>query len=89
MNADRGLCGGIHSYVSKQLRPIISVDSDAKLIVYGDKVRSQMQRFAPENIQVVFADVGKRVCAWWWCLSCVQMVRSLLRQGHHTVPWLV
>ena len=64
MNADRGLCGGIHSYVSKQLRPIITVDKEAKLVVYGDKVRSQMQRFAPENIQVVFADVGKRVCAW-------------------------
>lgn len=59
-SSDRGLCGGIHSYVSKQLRPIITVDKEAKLVVYGDKVRSQMQRFAPENIQVVFADVGKR-----------------------------
>lgn len=59
--ADRGLCGGIHSYVSKALKPIVTEDKDAKLVIYGDKVRSQMQRFSPKNIEMVFTDVGKKV----------------------------
>jgi hypothetical protein len=39
----------------------VTEDKDAKLVVYGDKVRGQMQRFAPQTIQMVFTDVGKKV----------------------------
>ena len=61
--SDRGLCGGIHSFVTKAIKPIVAADHEAKVIIYGDKVRTQLQRVCPKQIQLVFAEVGKKVWA--------------------------
>eukprot|EP01134_Creolimax_fragrantissima_P004292 CFRG4292T1 len=60
MSSDRGLCGGIHSTITKSIRPVVKIDDEAKVFIWGDKVRAQMRRIAPQLIQSHFAEIGKK-----------------------------
>ena len=63
VSSDRGLCGGIHSSVAKNIRALMatrSSDAATQIVCVGDKVRSIMQRFFPRNIAFHFSDIGKR-----------------------------
>lgn len=60
LSSDRGLCGGIHSAITKAVKPVINNDSEAKVFIWGDKVRMQLQRLYPKNIEAHFAEIGKR-----------------------------
>lgn len=60
LSSDRGLCGGIHSTITKSVTPLVNVDPEAKVFVVGDKVRSQLQRIAPMSIAGVFVGAGKK-----------------------------
>ena len=47
LSSDRGLCGGIHSSVSKAAKKYIAEQGDninVKVAVIGDKARLQLQR---------------------------------------------
>lgn len=79
--SDRGLCGGIHSYVTKAIKPIVADDPQAKLVIFGDKVRGQMQRVAAKNIELVFTEVGKKVCVSIkrHCSSCSLIMMGIMR----------
>ena len=47
LSSDRGLCGGIHSSVSKAVKAYIAEQSDntnVRLAIVGDKARLQLQR---------------------------------------------
>ena len=58
---DRGLCGGIHSTITREIKQILAEDPKSKIFIVGDKVRGQLVRFYPGNICGVFSDVGKKV----------------------------
>ncbi|XP_065829728.1 ATP synthase subunit gamma, mitochondrial-like [Oscarella lobularis] len=63
VTSDRGLCGGIHSGIGKDLRAYLSQQSketSTKLVVCGDKLRSLFQRSHPNQIMLAFSDIGKR-----------------------------
>jgi len=63
LTSDRGLCGGIHSSVAKNIRAVMaarSSDASTQLVCVGDKVRTIMQRFFPRNMVMHFSDIGKR-----------------------------
>lgn len=57
VSSDRGLCGGIHSNVSRQVRKI----KNASLVVLGDKARVQLSRDLRDRIKLSFNQVGKNV----------------------------
>ncbi len=63
ISSDRGLCGSVHSNVSKNIRNIMAhqgADNSTQLVCVGDKVRTIMQRFFRNNVVMHFADIGKK-----------------------------
>ena len=63
VTSDRGLCGGIHSSVAKNIRAIMadrSSEASTQIVCVGDKVRTIMQRFFPRNLLMHFSDIGKK-----------------------------
>jgi F-type H+-transporting ATPase subunit gamma len=60
-SSDKGLCGGIHSGLSKAARKIIAEKPDTDLVVIGEKSKAQLSRSAGKNIQLSFAGIGKDV----------------------------
>jgi len=60
-SSDKGLCGGIHSGLTRATRKLLSENSNLDLAVIGEKSKSQLSRSNPKNIQLSFAGVGKDV----------------------------
>lgn len=70
-SSDKGLCGGIHSSVSKRAKAeMAKISSSAaspettegpKIIVLGDKAKAQLSRSLGKNVAVSFNQVGKDV----------------------------
>ncbi|KAL7749368.1 atp3 gamma subunit of the F1 sector of mitochondrial F1F0 ATP synthase [Sorochytrium milnesiophthora] len=61
VSSDRGLCGGVHSAVTKALKRQLGTDADknAAVVVLGDKVRTQLARAAADNMRMTFNQLGK------------------------------
>lgn len=58
-SSDRGLCGGIHSSVSKATRRAMEQNPTSELVVLGDKPKAQLQRVFAKNIRLSFNQIGK------------------------------
>jgi len=66
ISSDKGLCGGIHSSVSKFTRRAIAdkdhpVDSDSPIMIIGDKSKAQLTRALPKNIALTFNQIGRDI----------------------------
>ncbi|KIK55511.1 hypothetical protein GYMLUDRAFT_76466 [Collybiopsis luxurians FD-317 M1] len=72
ISSDKGLCGGIHSSVTKATRraitnapdspiPGVSVDSDSPVMVVGDKSKAQLSRIYAGNFKLTFNQIGRDV----------------------------
>ena len=60
-SSDKGLCGGIHSGLSKATRRILEKKPNSDVIVIGEKAKSQLSRSSAKNLVLSFAGVGKDV----------------------------
>lgn len=60
VSSDGGLCGGIHSSVTRQLKRDLAKD-DGHIAVIGDKPKAQISRSLADHINVSFNSVGKDV----------------------------
>lgn len=60
-SSDKGLCGGIHSGLSKAARRLLQEKPNSDLVVLGEKSKSQLSRSNPKNIIMSFSGVGKDV----------------------------
>ncbi|KAK3300292.1 ATP synthase gamma chain mitochondrial precursor [Chaetomium fimeti] len=60
-SSDKGLCGGVHSGLSRYIRRRALEDSNFDLVILGEKCRSQLQRTNAKEIVLNFAGVGKDV----------------------------
>ncbi|KAI4289869.1 MAG: hypothetical protein L6R35_000853 [Caloplaca aegaea] len=60
-SSDKGLCGGIHSGLSKKTRALLEQNPDADIVVIGEKSKAQLSRSNGKKIQLSFAGVGKDV----------------------------
>jgi F-type H+-transporting ATPase subunit gamma len=60
-SSDKGLCGGIHSGLSRRVRKLLLENPTADLVVLGEKCKSQLGRSNGKQIQLSFAGVGKDV----------------------------
>lgn len=58
-SSDKGLCGGIHSGLSRYIRRQYANGLQADLVILGEKCKSQLQRTNAKDIQLSFAGVGK------------------------------
>ncbi|KAK9679728.1 atp3 gamma subunit of the F1 sector of mitochondrial F1F0 ATP synthase [Basidiobolus ranarum] len=59
VSSDRGLCGGIHSSVTKATKNILVQKPDSQVVVLGDKAKAQLSRTARANIVLSFNQLGK------------------------------
>lgn len=60
-SSDKGLCGGIHSGLSKAARRMLQDNPDADVVVLGEKSKAQLSRSNGKNLVLSFAGVGKDV----------------------------
>ena len=63
ISSDSGLCGGIHSSVSKFTRRNINEAGEAEnqIVVVGDRARNQLTRTNGDDIKLSFNQIGKQV----------------------------
>lgn len=60
-SSDKGLCGGIHSGLSKATRRMLEKQPDADIVVIGEKSKAQLGRSNGKNMVMSFAGIGKDV----------------------------
>ncbi|CAK7564897.1 MAG: atp3 gamma subunit of the F1 sector of mitochondrial F1F0 ATP synthase [Sporothrix epigloea] len=66
-SSDKGLCGGIHSGLSRTIRKMFNEQSAAgvsqpyDLVILGEKCKSQLQRTNGKDIALSFAGVGRDI----------------------------
>ncbi|RDA85846.1 hypothetical protein CP532_4895 [Ophiocordyceps camponoti-leonardi (nom. inval.)] len=60
-SSDKGLCGGIHSGMSRKIRSMSASEPPFDLVIIGEKCKSQLQRTNASNIRLTFSGVGKNV----------------------------
>ncbi|PWN52803.1 putative ATP3-F1F0-ATPase complex, F1 gamma subunit [Violaceomyces palustris] len=63
VSSDKGLCGGIHSSVSKRTKAEFKNlgGEDASIVVLGEKSKSQLARALPQSMALSFNQVGKDI----------------------------
>ena len=60
-SSDKGLCGGIHSGLSRATRRMLEEKPNSDLVVLGEKSKAQLGWSSGKSIQLSFAGVGKDV----------------------------
>lgn len=60
-SSDKGLCGGIHSGLTKRVRKMFLDTPDADIVVLGEKCKAQLSRSNNKNIVLNFAGIGKDI----------------------------
>ncbi|KAI0672139.1 ATP synthase F1 gamma [Trametes maxima] len=65
VSSDKGLCGGIHSSVTKATRRAFAekdkVDEESPVMVIGDKSKAQLSRLLPKNLVMSFNQIGRDI----------------------------
>ncbi|KAG8623702.1 hypothetical protein KVT40_008678 [Elsinoe batatas] len=60
-SSDKGLCGGIHSGLSRYTRRALAENPNIDLAILGEKCKAQLGRSNGKNMVLSFAGVGKDV----------------------------
>ena len=60
-SSDKGLCGGIHSGLTKATRRILEEEPEAEIVVVGEKVKAQLSRSSGKSLVLTFAGIGRDV----------------------------
>ena len=62
ISSDKGLCGGVHSAVSKfTRRELAAGDAEAPVMIVGDKSKAQLSRALPSNLTLTFNQIGRDI----------------------------
>lgn len=60
-SSDKGLCGGIHSGLTKKTRRMLSEKPDMHIVILGEKCKAQLGRSNGKNVILSFVGIGKAV----------------------------
>ena len=60
-SSDKGLCGGIHSGLTKATRRFMEKNPEADIVVIGEKSKGQLSRSSGKSIVLSFAGIGRDV----------------------------
>ncbi|KAK5941510.1 atp3 gamma subunit of the F1 sector of mitochondrial F1F0 ATP synthase [Knufia obscura] len=60
-SSDKGLCGGIHSGLSRATRRMMEQHPDMDLAIIGEKAKAQLSRSNGKSVVLSFAGIGKDV----------------------------
>jgi len=66
VSSDKGLCGGVHSSLSKLTRrsligPVATADPASPIVIIGDKAKAQLSRVLTKNFVLTVNQIGKDV----------------------------
>merc|ERR1712072_276962 len=61
LSSDKGLCGGVHSGMSRAARRLLADHPNTDIAVVGEKCKAQLSRSNPKNFVLSFAGIGKDV----------------------------
>ncbi|KAI9022149.1 ATP synthase F1, gamma subunit [Phycomyces nitens] len=75
-SSDRGLCGGIHSSVSKATRRAVEANPAGRVVVLGDKPKAQLSRAVRSNITLSFNQIGKAIPTFTEASSIVDVIKA-------------
>lgn len=82
-SSDRGLCGAIHSSVSKFVKKLVadgqSSGAVSEIVVLGDKAKPQIARGCRKNIVLSFNQVGKDIPTFTDALAVSELVLARLQ----------
>lgn len=60
-SSDKGLCGGVHSGLSRFIRRRALEDSNFDLVIIGEKCKAQLSRTNAQAIRLSFSGAGKDI----------------------------
>jgi len=60
-SSDKGLCGGIHSGLTRRVRRMLSKKPNADIVIIGEKSKAQLSRSNASSIVLSFAGAGKDI----------------------------
>jgi F-type H+-transporting ATPase subunit gamma len=60
-SSDKGLCGGIHSGLSRFTRRMLEKDSNYDIAIIGEKSKAQLGRSNSKNVVLSFSGIGRDV----------------------------
>lgn len=76
-SSDKGLCGGVHSGLSRLTRRILEKEPQADLAVIGDKCKAQLSRGSAKNMVLSFNNIGKDVPTFSDALAIADQITLL------------
>lgn len=60
-SSDKGLCGGIHSGMTRATRRLLAEKPDLNIVVVGEKCKAQLGRANAKHMVLSFAGIGKDI----------------------------
>lgn len=90
-SSDKGLCGAIHSNVSKATKRALTAHEEAypsgsrSVTIIGDKCKAQMQRDRSAVIDQTWAGIGKQAPTWTEAATVWQQVPEAAQEGEGAV----
>ena len=76
-SSDRGLCGGIHSSVSKMTKKLAKQIPDSKIAVLGVKARSKLAHDSAAKFAISFDGVCKFTASWYESATIADAILNL------------
>ncbi|KAK7744142.1 atp3 gamma subunit of the F1 sector of mitochondrial F1F0 ATP synthase [Cytospora paraplurivora] len=77
-SSDKGLCGGIHSGLSRYVRRLYAANPKGyELVILGEKAKAQLQRTQAKDIQLSFSGVGKDIPTFAEASAIADQITSL------------
>ncbi|EGW34495.1 uncharacterized protein SPAPADRAFT_59933 [Spathaspora passalidarum NRRL Y-27907] len=78
VSSDKGLCGSIHSQISKYARKrIAELNGNADVVAIGDKVRQQLTRTHADSVKLAFNGIGKEAPNFYEVALMVDEIKKL------------
>ena len=60
-SSDKGLCGGVHSGLTRATRRLLADQPNLDIVVVGEKCKAQLSRNSGKHLVLSFAGIGKDV----------------------------
>jgi ATP synthase, F1 gamma subunit len=80
ITSDRGLCGAVHTQVSRTVRQEVNEDPEnTKIVCVGDKSRAILQRIYGKNIIFVGSEVGRKPPTF---LDASKLANQIITSGY-------
>ena len=76
-SSDKGLCGGIHSGLSRRTRRMLEENPQADVVIVGEKSKAQLSRSSGSHIVLSFAGIGKDVPTFADAQAIADQITSL------------